>query len=138
MGVYGNGDYKSKSKKPSRSTGALGESYDAVFVGYINLQLTDDQKSNFDSWVASASPNEALDAFTGDGVNFSLKFEPKSGGFLASATQRRVGSPNAGLCVTARASAAELAFWRVVYCVTILSHAEKWTDLQPVASPDRW
>lgn len=129
---------KNGKDKPARKSGGVGAADDAAFVGYINLQLSDEQKSAFDSWINSAAPVEQLEAFTGDGINFSLKVDRRSGGFLASATQRRADSPNAGLCVTARAREAHVAFWRVVYCVTVLSRAERWTDLQPVANPDRW
>lgn len=135
MRRYGDIDGKAK---PAGKSGGLGEGYDAQFIGYINLTLSQEQKDMFDAWVASAASSEQFEAFVADGVNVSVKFEPRSGGFLASATQRRVGSPNAGLCVTARGRNASVALWRCVYSVTILSRAERWTDVQPLADPDRW
>lgn len=133
-----NADEANHGNFSNRERKSLGESYDAEFKGYINLTLSDAQKSSYPQWVASAAFPRQLEGFTADGINFSLKIEPKGGGFLASATQRRVGSPNAGYCVTARAKDAVTALGRCVYCVTILSRAERWTDVQDVANPDRW
>lgn len=116
----------------------VGSGYDAPFRGYINLVLSDAQREAFTSWADGGSLWEALAFHTGDGVNLSLKLDPKGEGFLASATQRREDSPNAGLVVTARGRSAEVAWCRVLYCLTVLSHAERWEDLQPLANPDRW
>lgn len=132
------GDTDGGSGKSAGKRSAVGENYDAVFKGYINLNLSAEQKGAFDRWAEGASPWEALEAHVADGVNLSLKVEPKSGGFLASATQRRVSSQNAGLVVTARGGDATKALLRVLFCLVILSHAERWEDVQPLADPDRW
>lgn len=127
-----NGDF------PVTKPRSVEEKYDAPFLGYINLPLSEEQRTAFSTWFSGSSFADSLDAFAADGINFSLKFDPKSHGFMASATQRRVGSPNAGYCVTARARDATTALGRVVFCVVILSHGERWTDVQPAADPDRW
>lgn len=134
------GSYEDRNgkDKPARKQSEVGNAYDAAFRGYINLNLSDEQKEAYVKWAESASFWEALEFHTADGVNLSLKVEPKSGGFLASATQRRAGSPNAGLVVTARGKDASTAFGRVLYCLTVLSRKEKWEDTQPLADPDRW
>jgi hypothetical protein len=124
--------------KPHKKQGAVGTVDNAQFRGYINLNLSDDQKAAYETWAASASFWEALEYNVSSGVNLSLKVDPKGGGFLASATQRRESSPNAGLCVTARGRDAGTAWGRVLYCLTILNHAERWEDVQPLANPDRW
>lgn len=124
--------------KPARKPGSVGAGDAADFRGYINLNLSEEQKASFDAWSTSSSPYEALEAFVGAGVNVSLKRELKQGGFLASATQRDSDSPNAGLVVTARGRDACTAWLRVLFCLTVLSHAERWEDVQPLASPDRW
>lgn len=124
--------------KPERKPAAMGGGLDAAFRGYINLNLTDEQKAAFEPWSASASVWEALEFHVGDGVNLSLKRDPKSEGFLASATQRREASPNAGLVVTARGGSAAVAWGRVLFCLTILGKHERWEDTQPLANPDRW
>lgn len=132
------GDTDGSSSKSARKPSSVGESYDAVFRGYINLDLTAEQKESFPAWCEGGSPWEVLEASVSDGVNISLKIEPKSGGFIASATQRRVNSPNAGLVVTARAGDAGKALFRLLFCLVILSHAERWEQLSPMKDPDRW
>lgn len=113
-------------------------SYDAPFVGYINLQLTEEEKASYERWSQSSSYWEAIETFTADGVNISLKVDVRSGGFLASGTQRRVNSPNAGLVVTARSRSAATALGRLMFSLVVLSRHERWTERQPVADPDRW
>lgn len=135
MGVYG--DRKGKNKPASERRG-VGESYEAPFVGYINVTLSDDQKGAYEQWASSASFWDMFEASVADGVQISTKLDPKGTGFLASATQRRVSSPNAGCVVTARARNAQTALGRLLFTLAYLSHAEVWTDLQPLADPDRW
>lgn len=134
MGVN---DRAYKARTPKQQ-GKVGESYDATFRGYINVALSDEQKEAFGKWGASSSVWEILEASVSDGVNLSLKLDPKGDGYLASATQRRVGSPNAGLVVTARGKDASTAWGRCLYILAILSHKERWEDTQPLANPDRW
>lgn len=134
-GTYGS---QNGVDKPPRKQGAMAGKYDAAFRGYINLNLTDEQKATYDAWASGASLWEALEFHVADGVNISLKIDPKGGGFLASATQRREDSPNGGLVVTARGRDAATAWGRVLFCLTVLSHAERWEDVQPLANPDRW
>lgn len=129
---------KRYGKKSARKSGGVGVSYDADFRGFINPVITDEQKDAFERWSASASPWEALEAGTRDGIVFSVKWDARSQGFMGSATQRRSDSPNAGLAVTARASDAGKALFRVLFCVVVLNHATRWEDAAPIADPDRW
>lgn len=124
--------------KPARKSGKVGAGYDAPFRGYINLSLTSEEKASFTDWQGDGSMPDALNAQCADGVNFSVKLDPRSEGFLASATQRREDSPNAGLVVTARARDPVTALARVVFSVAVLSRTERWEDTQPLADPDRW
>lgn len=124
--------------KPTRKPGTLGGKMDAEFRGYVNLNLSDTQKASYDKWAAGAHIWAQLEASVTDGIQLSLKLDPKGDGFLASATQRRVGSPNAGLVVTARGRDATTAWGRCLYCLNILTAHERWEDTQPVANPDRW
>lgn len=124
-----------------KSTGKrkqVGEDYSAEFKGYVNVDLSDDQKAAFGEWVDGGGFAEYLPVIVADGVNVALKIDPKSGGFLASATQRRLGSVNAGLCVTARAKEPILALERVVFIIAYLDGGGAWEDTQPRANPDRW
>lgn len=129
---------KNGKDKTARNKSQVGESYDAPFRGYINLQLSDEQKSTWEKWQTTASVWEVLASSVGDGINISLKLDTKGQGYLASATQRRVSSPNAGLVVTARGRAAQDAFTRLLFCLAVLGHTELWEDTQPLANPDRW
>ncbi len=134
-GRKGDTDGENKSAGKRKSVGALDN---ADFRGYINLDLSDDQKERYLAWAQSEAYWQALEGFTDQGVNLSLKRERKTGGFLASATQRDPDSPNAGLCVTARGKEAAVALGRVLYILTILSRKERWEETQPLANPDRW
>lgn len=124
--------------KRVRKPSTLVKSWDAAFRGYINLNLTQQEKDAFEKWAASASYWEALEFNTSDGVNLSIKWVVREECFLASGTQRREDSPNAGLVVTARASSAGKALGRLLYCLTLLNRHERWEETQPLADPDRW
>lgn len=129
---------KNGKDKPARKSVELATQYDAPFRGYVNLQLNDVEKALWEKWSASASVWEVLEASVADGVQISIKLDPKGAGYLASATQRRNNSPNAGLVVTARGKDAGIAWSRVLYCLAVLGRKERWEDTQPVADPDRW
>lgn len=126
------------TNKPVRKSDPVAGVDNAEFRGYVNLALSDEQKSAYEAWSQSQAYWEALEGFVSSGVQLSLKRELKQGGYLASATQRDPKSPNAGLVVTARGREATVAFGRVLFCLTILSRHERWEDTQPVANPDRW
>lgn len=111
---------------------------DAVFRGYINVDLTREQKEGYDAWASSSSFWEALEGQAARGVNLSVKRVPGEGTYIASGTQRDPTSPNAGLVVTARAGDAAKALGRLLFTLVILDHKPKWEDTQPMADPDRW
>lgn len=135
MAGYGDKNGKERAPRKSNSVAAVDN---APFRGYINLTVTDEQKRSFEKWQASESLWDVLEASVADGVNLAVKRDPKGSGFLSSATQRRVDSPNAGLVVTARGSTAATSWVRLLYCLAILGRAERWEDVQPMADPDRW
>lgn len=135
MASYGdqNGKGRAASKRNSVADG-----FAADFRGYLNLNLSAADKALFEDWWQTSEPADVLEAAVADGVNLALKIEPRGGGFLASATQRRVSSVNAGICVTARGSSAILAWGRLLFILYTLSAHERWEDTQPLADPDRW
>lgn len=137
--MAGKGDYARKNgvDKPPRKQGGMDKD-NAEFRGYINVQLSDEQKAAYPQWSESASFWDVLDAQVSDGVNIALRREKGGEAFLASATQRRVDSVNAGLCVTARGRDAASAFGRVLFILAFLGHRESWEATQPIADPDRW
>jgi hypothetical protein len=130
------GDNGKRRSNAGASTATDG--FDAPFRGYINLELTADEKDAFPAWVADGGLDPVVSAVVADGVNLSLKVDPKGTGFLASATQRRVSSVNAGLVVTARGKEPLVAWGRLIFTLAVLSRSERWEDTQPVANPDRW
>ena len=124
---------KSAAKLSEVAAGA-----DAEFRGYINLNLTAGEREAYKGWADPVTVFAVFAEAVADGVNVAVKPDPRAQGFLASATQRRRSSPNAGLCVTARAGDPVTALGRLMYCLGILARQERWEDTQPVADPDRW
>jgi hypothetical protein len=134
-----NGDYADKNGK-DKATGRTDQvpKDSADFRGYLNVNLSDEQKQHFDVWSQSAAPTETLAYHVADGVNIALRREKGGETFLASATQRRNDSVNAGLCVTARGREPWIAFYRLLFILALLGHSESWEAVQPIASSDRW
>lgn len=106
------------------------------FRGFINYDLSDEQKAAFPAWFDSQDFGETLSYHAYSGVVLSVKVDAKSSGFMASATQKNVASVNSGLAVTARASNALTALERLVYVLALLG--ENWEETQPLANGDRW
>lgn len=132
-------DYARKNgvdKSPRKQSG-VGKD-DAPFRGYINLTLLPAEKEAFPEFAASDAVWSVLERHVADGENISIKRVKGEEGFLASATQRRADSVNAGLVVTARGREAAVAFLRLVYTLVLLERAESWEETQPMADPDRW
>lgn len=132
-------DFGDKGKNNAAGKrGKVGAGFDAPFRGYINLNLSDAEKDAFAEWWSGDAPWDVLQSQVASGVNLALKIDPKGDGYLASATQRAEGSPNAGLVVTARGKEPLVAWGRLLYMLAILGRSESWEDTQPVANPDRW
>lgn len=126
-----------KSKSVAKRS-EVGNGDNAPFRGYINLSLSDAEKDAYDEWATPAVVFGVFDRAVASGVNVATKPDPKGQGILASATQRREASVNAGLCVTARARDPVTAFGRLMYMLSVLERSESWEDTQPLANPDRW
>jgi hypothetical protein len=131
-------DTDGAKKAPSRKSSPLATGYDAEFRGYINLELSEDEKAAFGAWFDAGDFWAVFNAQVAAGINYSVKWQSRQETFLASATQRAESSPNAGLVVTARGRDPMTAFGRAVYCVAILDRTERWEDTQPLANPDKW
>jgi len=110
----------------------------AEFRGYINVNLSDEQKENYVAWATSSSYADAFEYQVSIGVNVSVKRSLKEGCYIASGTQRDESSPNAGLCVTARGKEAGVALGRLMFILTLLAKKDRWEETQSVANPDRW
>jgi hypothetical protein len=113
-----------------------GQEPNGGFRGFINLDLSDEQKAAFPAWFDSQDFGETLSYHAFSGVVLSVKKDAKGGGFMASATQKDVGNVNSGLAVTARAANALTAMERLVYILALLG--DDWEETQPRAQGDRW
>jgi len=131
------GDTDGSDRVRGKSTVAAAAG-NAPFRGYINVNLTPEEKGAFAGWLDQDTFWSVVSGAIVDGVNVAVKPDPRQPGFLASATQRREDSVNAGLCVTARAGSPELALTRLAYVLALLGRSERWEDTQPLADPDRW
>lgn len=131
------GDTDGENRR-GRKAASASETWNAAFRGYLNYTPTDPERSNFEAWCESASLWDVLQASVEDGVHLTLKWDAKQSTYLASGTQRREGSPNAGLVVTARASEAWKAFARLLFSLARLGQSARWEDVQPMTNPDRW
>lgn len=113
------------------------EHYNAEFKGYINVALLDEEKDLMPAWLESVDFDEEIRYWCGDGCVLSMKLDPKTGNYMASATQRNEESTNAGLAVTARAGNPVKALYRLLYILSILGRGS-WQDVRPMADPDKW
>jgi len=134
----GTNDRAQNRKEERKATAARNVGGDAEWRGYVNVELSATQKSQFDDWAATGTPWDVLEEVGRAGVVVTVKVEKGGTGFIASATQRDAASVNAGLCVTARAKSAGKAFMRLLYTLDVIDASGDWTRGQPVADPDRW
>lgn len=110
----------------------------SVWRGFVEYDLTREQKDALDVWLDKGSLWPALQEVVASGVVVSIKPDTRGKGFLAAFTQRTAGHVNEGLCVTARASHAGEALWRGVYKLVCLGLVTDWESAAGVADPDRW
>lgn len=134
----GTNDRRQSAREAAREQSAKKAQSEAGWRGYVNVALTVEQKADFLEWSRTPEGWEVLRAAIDDGCVVGVKGNPSGGGFLASVTQRSPASVNAGLCVTARAAAPDVALFRVLYIVLFLGVTTSWEDVAPVADPDRW
>ena len=91
----------------------------APFVGYVNITLTSDDKDDYEAWSNESDVVEeqylsALEL----GYQFSIKYDLASEAFLCSASQFRIGRPDAGLIYSARSNHPFAALHKAVYVVS--------------------
>jgi len=113
------------------------EHYNADFKGYINVNLSEEQRDQLPAWLEGTDISQLCKAWCATGIVLSMKLDPKTGNFMASATQRNEQSQNAGLAVTARANYPTKALHRLLYILGILGQG-RWEDVQSMADPDHW
>jgi len=124
----GQASWEGKTRPYGRDAGS--------FRGFINVDLSDAAKEAFPAWLEEMGFDNALEAYCRGGVVLSVKVDPKSGGFLASATDKGEGSKNAGLATTARGRDPYTALARLLFVLGSLG--DDWEAVQPIAQGDRW
>lgn len=110
----------------------------AEWRGFVNVNLSADQKAQYDDWAHTEDVWLSLAEATATGCQLGLKWAAAESCFLASLTQRTTGHVNAGLCVTARSTSADKALLRVLFLYRLLGSDGPWEAVQGVADPDRW
>lgn len=88
-----------------RKTEEAREAKDKTFVwrGFVNLSLTEQQKSAFNAWEQDGDMTQdaLLDAVERVG-KVTLSWDDRQGCYMAALTVTRQGRPDSGFCVTAR------------------------------------
>ena len=120
-------------KRPSLKKDGLAE-----WRGFINIELSQGLKEQFDDWAHTDDPWLTLEGATVSGCTLSVKPDSSGTGFLASCTQRNPQSVNAGYCLTARAGTAGKAWLRVLFILSCMGPDGEWAKEGTVSDPDRW
>lgn len=92
--------------------------FTAQWAGYVNVELTRDDKDEFWKWYEKGMLWEDLASNLEMGRKFSFYIDEKDGSAVASVFERDTQSPNAGLTVTMRGREAMSALARVVWVVS--------------------
>jgi len=105
-----------REKNVRQTTKAKVQPERANFVGYVNITLTEDDKTDFDAWelendVVSEEYFSALEL----GYQFTIKSDLEHQSFICSVSNWQVGRPDAGIIYTARASSPERALVKAIY-----------------------
>lgn len=126
-----------KSKGKPKEKQLTLDGMNAAFVGFVNVDLTDDDKKTFSKWVEQVSFGEALQLHIDDGCVISIKVDQRSGGYSAAATQRRESSVNAGLCINMRAGEPVRALQRLIFVLSAVVGGD-WKLYAASGEDDDW
>lgn len=131
-------EIKAEKRAKAADARAAKAAAQAEWRGYINVQLSAEEKAEFDDWMHLEEPWDRLTEAVENGCVVSLKKDGSSSAFLCSITQRTEGHVNAGLSITARSKEAGKALFRAVFLVARLGVQENWEQAAPLADDDRW
>lgn len=131
-------DHQPEPKKAKKGASGGGGGLSSDWRGYINVDLTPQQKEQFDDWYHSGAGWETLHEAAAAGCVVTVKRDGAGSGFLGSVTQRTLGHANVGLSVTARSSEAWKALMRALFLVAVLGVESDWAAKAPPSDPDRW
>lgn len=122
---------QSATSSNGRNVGRPGWSSNITF---INVSLSDAQKSVYDGWIRS-NPDilSIADGIVASGYKLSFGFDEKNAAFMATITDRKEGSPFNGSCFTLRGRELWQAFSRVLWVHAIYCEG----DWHEIASPNQ-
>lgn len=127
---------KGKSRPVEKPNIHAGQRYwtesDAVWGGYLDLRLNDDDRDKFDLWFGdndTAWAGMLSDVLT-EGMSFSMKFDIENSCFIASFIGAGVTGSNERYCLSARAGSWTDAAAMLVYKHSVLMGGV-WDDFKP-------
>jgi len=91
---------------------------DAAWYGFINVSLTESDKSEFHAWCRENGQHVApmVDDLVGEGMKYGLSYDRENSCYIVTLTGALISNSNMRACVTSRASTwAEcdaLAVWK--------------------------
>lgn len=108
-----------------------------TFRGFVNVNLTEQEKAKFDVWATDDELlAEALRTTVASVGKVSLSYDAFAPCYIASITVQAVGLPDRGLCVTARSADLTKAINRVLYCYWVIADGD--LESQYIAKPTQY
>jgi len=86
-----------------------------VFLGWVNINLNDEQKAEFSVWCADKDFASLLDKLTGSAYRLSVYWDDYNDTYAASLTCWLAASGQCGYSLSMRGSDAVTAIWRVIF-----------------------
>jgi len=110
-----------KQSKQEIDQGVFWLPNDAVWGGFINVRLDDEQKQTFTTWFEDnpASVHQLLDEVLGEGMKVAFAYDRENQCNIVTFTGALVGDSNERYCATSRAGTytecLALALWKHFY-----------------------
>ena len=107
---------KGRTSKGTDSTKTSKGKEKVKWQGYVNYDLNDNIKSGIQTWL-EGNPNvdDMVHRVTEDGYDLKVRYDDYSQCMSAQLYCTDANSPNAGWCLSVRASDWVSAMWRVLY-----------------------
>jgi len=103
-------NYRHTGKKPLTDN-----RWAAEFVGWVNMEIADDQRSEFELWAQGTDVWGLLDTYTATGHKFTTSYDDANVAHVASVFCRNETSPNAGLMVSQRSGSVGRALLKLLF-----------------------
>lgn len=121
------------SKSPKSDSQRTGKGKQKVtWQGYVNLSLTDAQKSGFEAWAATADVwGDEIPRVLDSGYTVSLAHDDYSDSMIAGLYCINASDANAGWKLTAHGGEVETALVRLMYIHFVLLEGDWSQDFRP-------